>query len=186
MTALDTRPVITGRRKTDPAPLPPQLPEWLHAPLLASEDPRDGSLIDPAAAVPGDYLLEFHESTGTASWLRILAPVAVVDGAALVTCGRGAGVTFSVPSDRQVWVLRRGEAAVLARSASDRVLRPYGGPDREVEALLRSFATRADVVEGWPDRVSLADAVTAWELLRTSDLANRTDAGRIATGAVAR
>lgn len=176
MTAVDERPLATptprGRRKTDTV----SLPEWLDAPLLESEDPRDGALIDAHAAEPGDYVLEFHASTGTASWLRILAPVVVVDGGALITCGRAPGVTLSVAAGRQAWVLRRAEAAALASAASNRVLRPWGSPERQMEQLLRSFPSHAALIKGWPfGSASLADALTAWDLLRASDLANSAD-----------
>jgi hypothetical protein len=186
MTALDERPVRAGRRKSDASSASVFLPKWLDAPLLPTEEPRDGSLIDPQAAGPGDYVLEFHESTGTASWLRILAPVAVVDGAALVTCGRGSGVTLSFAAGRQVWALRRSEAGALASAASDRVLRSWGGREDEMERLLRSFTSRSSLVKGWPfGAESLADALTAWDLLRDADAANSTDVPPT-VGAVAR
>ena len=183
MTTLDTRPAAPatyGRRRTDR----PSLPDWLDAPLLASEDPRDGNLVDPESIGAGDYVLEFHASTGTASWLRVHA-VAVVGAHALVTCGRGVGVTLSFPVGREVWVLRRADAALLMQAACDRVLGPWGSPEKEMEALLRSFASRAELLAGWRDPASLADALTAWSMLRTSDLANRTDARRVASTAAA-
>lgn len=140
-----------------------------------SEEPVDGDLIDAWEARVGDYLFAYHESDGTASWLQILA-VAPVEGATLVTFGRGAGVTDSYPSDRQAWVLRKEAAAVLVRTTSDRVLTAWGEPEQSMEAFLRSFATQADLVRGWPFEVpSLADALTAWDLLREADAANSAD-----------
>lgn len=178
MTVLDGRTVTApsvhrGRRRSDVAPAV-SLPDWLDAPLLPSEDPRDGEFVDPQNTEPGDYVLEFHNSTGTASWLRVHAAPVVVEDTVLVTCGRGSGVTLPFAAGRQAWVLKRADAAALAQSASDRVLRPWGDGERAMEELLRSFESHAALVRGWPfGASSLADAITAWDLLRASDAVNR-------------
>lgn len=187
MTAIDVRPAPApperrvGRRKSDRA----QLPEWLDAPLIDGNEPRDGDLVDAHEIRVGDYLLEFHESDGTASWLRVQSAVMRGD-AAHVTYGRGGGITVEFGSDRQVWVLDAGGAAVLAHAASDRLVRAWGGLEVAMRDFLRGFATREALVGGWPyESPSLADAVTAWDLLREADVANTTDVPATA-GAVAR
>lgn len=185
MTAVDVRPAPperhVGRRRSDRA----RLPEWLAAPLIDGDEPRDGDLVDADQIRDGDYLLEFHESDGTASWLRIQSAV-TRDGVTRVTYGRGAGVTVEFGSDRQAWVLDAGGAAVLAHAVSDRVLRAWGGLEIAMRDFLRVFATREALVAGWTYEVpSVGDALTAWELLREADVANTTDVPPTA-GAVAR
>lgn len=173
MTAVDERPAAParGRRRSDRV----LLPEWLDAPMLESEEPVDGDLVDVASVRPGDYLFAFHESDGSASWLRVLN-VNAQPGGHFVTYGRGAGVTMFFPADRQAWVLPVEDAVRLVDAVSDRVLRAWGEPESAMEAHLRSFESRADLIAGWKfDTPSLADAVTAWELMREADEANRTD-----------
>lgn len=177
MSLLDERPAARrGRRKSDAVPVAAApavpLPEWLDAPLLGSEDPVDGEFIDAAEAAPGGFLLDFHEGSGTASWLLIHA-VAVTDAGVLVTCGRSPGVALPFPADHGVWVLRRPDAVRLAHAASVRVLRAWGEPEQSMQGFLRRCASVADLVRQWPfPDVAVADVVTTWELLRIADEAN--------------
>lgn len=165
-TTFEQSPRTTGRRKSDRAPLP----DWLPAVLLDDEDPRDGDLIDPSAAEPGDYWFEFHEGDGTASWLRITGVEA--GSAETVLTVRGA-VVLGVPAGREVWILRRAAAAVLARGSSDRVLHAWGAPENEMQAFLRECRAPAEVFARWKFVVpSAADALVAWYLLREADEAN--------------
>lgn len=174
----DAEPAF-GRRKSDRVPLP----EWLSAPLLDGEEPRDGDLLDPVEVEVGDYWFEYHEGDGTASWLRITRVECGVDGVVLTLRG---SLRMPIGAGRDVWVLRRAAAAVLARETSDRVLHAWGAPESEMQAFLRECATRRELIERWKfPTPSVADALAAWELLRAADEANRTDVPPTA-GAVAR
>lgn len=148
------------------------MPEWLDAPLSATDEPTVGHLIEPSLIRRGDYLLDFSDGRG--SWLRISA-VASVEGQWCIWYGRGTGACLRPPPGMRPWVLRSDEALALMRGRSSSVVRPYGAREQAMEDLLRGFSTKAELLAGW----CLADppasqAAEAWELLLVSDALNGT------------
>jgi hypothetical protein len=102
-----TAGVLTGKSELAITPnVPPaaDAPEWLHASKF------DGDYIAAGDVIPGDFMFEYYE-TGS-FWLPVLK-VAVADGRAAITYGRGSGATVSPAADRTIRVLRKADAIAL-------------------------------------------------------------------------